>query len=136
MNHRTRILALLLALCLLSALCACTRSFTLELGSSAQYSENEIRDAADAVMKKFAGFHGCRMKRLSYAGDEQSARELEDCRAMHPEAAYTRCIVFDSVFRPPFTSGGAWEPNTTYTWTWTVAASEHGGWEVVNYGYG
>ena len=49
--------------------------------------------------------------------------------------AFTQCIAFESSFRSPKKGGGAWEANEEYTWSWWLARSEGGEWNLMTWGY-
>ena len=51
------------------------------------------------------------------------------------DLAFTQCIMFDSSFRSPKEGGGAWEPDTEYTWSWWLARSDGGEWKLMTWGY-
>lgn len=127
--------ALCLAACLTLTLCACAKLslYAMDYGASELYTRSDMDAAAAVVANRIASFKGCRLHSLRYAGDERSLAELE---RLDSGAGYTACLVLDSSFRSPVRGGGAWTPNTEYTWSWTLARRQSGGWELVNYGYG
>ena len=140
--------ALLLTLLLLFSLAACagkggddgdapgiTEGAKVDVGESALYTEEERLAAAEAVKAKFAELNGCKLNSLTFSGDERCEKELESLKTRDDVKDATACIVFDSSFRSPKNGGGAWEANEVYTWSWMVARTAAGAWEVVNYGY-
>lgn len=131
-----KILAAVLAVLMLLALCSCgkTAGAKLNLGSSEIYSDAEIKAAAAAVKREFMTMDGCTLYSLSYAGDEAAADNLEYVRQF--DKAYDKCVVFESSFRSPKNGGGTWEKDAEYTWRWYAAKSPLGGWKVAAYGYG
>ena len=140
--------ALLLTLLLLCSLAACagksggdsnapgiTEGVKVDVADSALYTEEERLAAAEAVKEKFAEMNGCKLNSLTFAGDERCEKELESLKKQDDAKDATACIVFDSSFRSPKKGGGPWEANEKYTWSWMVARTAAGVWEVVNYGY-
>ena len=66
-----------------------------------------------------------------YSKEEiDSAIETDDNKE-----AFTQCIAFESSFRSPKKGGGAWEANEEYTWSWWLARSEGGEWNLMTWGY-
>lgn len=127
-----------LLLCVLLAGCgAKTVNVLIDHGSSALFTDAEIDEAAKVVKAKFNTFeNGCRLYSLTYAGDETAERELEYYNIRSENGTvYADCLVFNSIFRSPRHASGGWNSNEIYTWTWTLARTEGGNWELINYGY-
>ena len=101
-------------------------------GNSEIYTEAEIADAMQAVIKDFENLEGCRLYSLTYAGDEVSAEELA---YINEFGKYDQCIVFRSMFRSPIFGGGGWNAHALYYWQWYVGRSPDGTWRVVTKGY-
>lgn len=95
------------------------------------YSKEDVDSAAQVVIEKMDSMKGCVLYSLKY----RNADELEYCRSLNEEADYVECIVFDSVFRSPLISYGAWNGNSIYTWDWYLARAEGGSWELLTWGY-
>lgn len=128
---------LVLAMVLCFSSCGVTFGSYINYGDSDSYSRSDIRGAANAVKLHFiTTMSGCRLNCLEYAGDDISAGSLDYCNSAEPKAGFTKCVVFKSSFRSPISGGGGWNPNSEYTWKWTVAKKPLGGWELVSYGYG
>lgn len=139
MNFIKKVAVILLAAVMVLCFSSCGKTFGsyIEYGDSDYYSMSDIRGAAKAVKRHFAAtMSGCKLNYLKYAGDTVSIENLEYCNSKEPKAGFTKCIVFESSFRSPTDSGGIWNPNSEYTWTWTVAKKPLGGWKLVSYGYG
>ena len=112
------------------------RPVEIDYGESEVFTRAEMEAAVKAVRLDFAKMFGCKLFSLSYAGDEECAKELErQNKHRDEEEKYTQCIVFDSVFRSPVTGGGAWSANRIYTWNWTLARTDGGPWTVIGKGY-
>lgn len=112
-----------------------TDAVTIDYGSSALYTTEDINKAILEVKKEFASLQGCTLHTLSYAGDEQSMKELEDYNAAHKDQQYDFCIVLNSSFQSPKHGGGAWTADTQYTWDWIVMKEAAGNWILITYGY-
>ena len=102
---------------------------SVELGESAYYSEAERQAAVDAVKEKFKTLDGCKLFKLSYAGDEESRNEFDY------DEQYDEAIVINSVFLSPLTARGAWEAHEIYTWHFLLMRKAGGGWVLLTYGY-
>ena len=110
---------------------------TVDYGHSGIYSKNEMREAVDLITDKFHDFDGCFMFGLSYTNDELCEKELKIANSHAPEGVvYTDCIVFDSGFVTTVFSGGGFNPNQVYRWTWTLVRTDDGPWRLINWGYG
>ena len=101
----------------------------IDLGRSELYEEAEIQAAVDAVKEKFKAFDGCKLFKLSYAGDEESRKEFDY------DDQYDEAIVINSVFLSPLTSRGAWEAREIYTWHFILMRKNGGAWTLLTYGY-
>ena len=128
------------AVLLLAGLCcACgggdVSEAVIDCGESEFYGAEELEAAAEIVLTEFAGFDGCVLHTLEYAGDDVSARELEYYRGTDRELA--QCAVFISSFHSPVNGGGAWEADRAYTgWSWLLVREEDGGdWALLTAGY-
>ena len=131
-----KFLALTMAVILGIALCSCrgtTVEVKVELGSSEPYTEQDLSDAADAIIEYFTDFEGCTLHSLTYAGDERSNKEAEYHLAN--DIVYDEYAVFDSSFRSPKKATGGWTRDTEYTWSWVLGRNDKGVWTVINYGY-
>ena len=68
-------------------------------------------------------WEGCELHSISYSSDDVCTDEknlswMNDLeKANDNDLAFTQCIMFDSSFRSPKEGGGAWEPDTEYTWS-------------------
>ena len=112
----------------------------IDYGASSVYSKEEIDSAIEIMKKQFASFEGCELHSLSYMPDEEcnNADNIEwmnNLRTDDNKEAFTQCIAFESSFRSPEKGGGAWEANEEYTWSWWLARSEGGEWNLMTWGY-
>ena len=117
-----------------------TSKVEIDYGASSVYSKEEIDSAIEIIKKQFASFEGCELHSLSYMSDEEcnNADNIEwmnDLRTDDNKEAFTQCIAFESSFRSPEKGGGAWEANEEYTWSWWLARSEGGEWNLMTWGY-
>ena len=117
-----------------------TSKVEIDYGASSVYSKEEIDSAIEIIKKQFASFEGCELHSLSYMSDEEcnNADNIEwmnDLRTDDNKEAFTQCIAFESSFRSPKKGGGAWEANEEYTWSWWLARSEGGEWNLMTWGY-
>lgn len=109
----------------------------LDLGSSERYSLEERAEAAVQVQCAFAGWKGCTLYSLRYAGDEFNTEEnLKWLNSLNEGANYTEVAKFLTMFHSPALPEGTWEPNQVYEdYEWWLARTDKGGWEIVSQGY-
>lgn len=111
----------------------------IDYGTSAIYTEEELKDAVIQVECKFAFWDGCELKSIRYAGDEASTdKELERMNAINPDGKYTQMVKFLMDFHTPKDTGDmTFKPDSDYNdYGWWLARKDNGGWEVVTFGYG
>ena len=102
---------------------------SVEIGDSELYNESERQAAVDVGKEKFKELDGCKLFKLSYAGDEDSRKEFDY------DDQYDEAIVINSVFLSPLTSRGAWEAHEIYTWHFILMRKDGGDWTLLTYGY-
>ncbi|MBQ7255387.1 MAG: hypothetical protein IJS31_03970 [Oscillospiraceae bacterium] len=130
-------LALILAAVMLLSLAACGAkpAVTVDYGESEMYTKEQLAEAAKLIEKTIDGFEGdCELHSLTYLGDERSGADLAYIASLGL-GDYNNCMVFGSSFRSPKDGGGAWEPDTEYTWEFYLGSENGTDWEVVTYGY-
>ena len=140
-----RTIAIVLCLVLMFSVVGCGNSTTenvkIDYGTSAIYTEEDMKDAIEKIKENFKSMEGCELHNLSYSSDdvctdEENIAWMNDLeRANDNSQVFTQCIMFDSSFRSPKKGGGAWEPNEEYTWSWWLARSEGGEWKLMTWGY-
>ena len=110
----------------------------VDYGDSALFTQEELEEAVQAIQEKFAGFEGCELHSIRYAGDEAvNPEDLAWLNSLADGAEYTQAAEFLMDFHSPVEDGPfAWEPDAEYTdYQWWLARSEGGGWDVVSWGY-
>ena len=114
-----------------------TDEITVNFSGSSLFSEGDMLAAAAAVQETFAGWKGCELHRIRYAGDACcSAENIAWMNSLREGKNYTQCICFLSDFHSPVEESGAWEPDTEYSnWQWWLARAEGGDWELLTWGY-
>ena len=117
-----------------------TSKVEIDYGASSIYSKEEIDSAIEIIKKQFALFEGCELHRLSYMTDEEcndadNIEWMNDLRTDDNKEAFTQCIAFESSFCSLKKGGGTWEANEEYTWSWWLARSEGGEWNLMTWGY-
>ncbi len=111
---------------------------TVDLGTSALYSPQELEEAAVQIKCKFASFAGCELHALRYAGDAcNSEANIEWVNGLDEGKGYVQVAEFLSDFHSPAGDDPyAWDPDTEYTdYQWWLARAEDGGWQLVSWGY-
>lgn len=117
-------------------------SYEVDYGKSKLYSKDDMNAAIETIMYEFDGWGGCTMKRISYAGDKTSSKQVAYCNELRDESEpeFDEAIVFTTLFHSPSaeeSEGTAWESDTDYDgFTWYLARSSKGPWELMTCGYG
>ena len=117
---------------------------TVDYGTSALYSEEELKEAAVQIKCQFASWAGCELHSLRYAGDECNSEEnlkwMNELGQPEDGKKYVQCVDFLMDFHSPtedaYLRDTAWEPDLEYTdYHWWLARTEDGGWDVLSSGY-
>lgn len=126
--------AVVLTLILVFA-CINLRPASIDYGNSDVYSQQDMDEAIKMIKDRFYSWKGCKLYSISYAGDDFCERELDYCNTLADDGVtYTECIVFRMRFRSPIFGGGAWNPNFEYDWSWYLARTQGGEWELLTWG--
>ena len=127
-------LAVVLTLVLLP-ICVRFGSVTIDYGNSELYSAEEMESAVSLIEEKFYSWEGCKLYEIYYTDDTLCQRELDYVNTLAPDGViYTQCIVFRTRFRSPLFGGGAWNSNAVYDWSWYMARTDGGQWELLTWG--
>lgn len=115
--------------------CINLRPASIDYGNSDVYSKQDMDEAIKMIKDRFYSWKGCKLYSISYAGDDFCERELDYCNTLADAGVtYTECIVFRMRFRSPIFGGGAWNPNFEYDWSWYLARTQGGEWELLTWG--
>lgn len=106
----------------------------IDLRESERYTEEELTSAVEIILAEFDTWEGCDMHLVFYAGDEQSMDELGPTNNLE-RGSFDETALFFTAFRSPKEAYGAWEADTEYFYGWTLARTEKGAWNLVNYGW-
>ena len=138
MVKRKRVMAIILAVVFtLTAVLACINLWpaSVDYGNSEVYSRQDMDEALKLIKERFYSWDGCKLYSISYAGDDFCERELDYCNSLADDGiTYTECIVFRMRFRSPIFGGGAWNPNFEYDWSWYLARTDGGEWNLLTWG--
>ena len=109
----------------------------IDYGTSEIFTPEELAEAAIQIKCTFAGWKGCELHSLRYAGDEADNEENRQwLNSLNEEAGYTHVAEFLTDFHSPVEAEGAWEPDQEYKdYQWWLGRTDDGGWEVVTSGY-
>lgn len=108
---------------------------SIDYGTSDVYSHQDMDEAIDIIKEEFYSWDGCKLYSINYTDDNFCQRELEYCNTLAKEGVtYDECIVFRMQFRSPVFGGGAWNANFRYDWSWYLARTEGGEWELLTWG--
>ena len=108
---------------------------SIDYGTSDIYSRQDMSDAIDLIKKEFYSWDGCKLYSINYTDDDLCQRELEYCNTLAKDGVtYDECIVFRMQFRSPIFGGGGWNTNFRYDWSWYLARTEGGEWELLTWG--
>ena len=108
----------------------------IDCGDSTIYSLEEINNAAKLVADTINSIEGCKLFLVKYNGDDASQNNLDYCNKLAKDKVeYVDCAVFTSYFRSPIFNAGSLNPNELYSWSWYLARTTNGAWEIITYGY-
>ena len=102
---------------------------SIDYGTSDIYSRQDMTEAIDLIKEEFNSWDGCKLYSINYTDDDLCQRELEYCNTLAEE-----CIVFRMQFRSPIFGGGGWNENFRYDWSWYLARTKGGEWELLTWG--
>ena len=107
---------------------------SIDYGTSEIYSREDMNDAIKLIKDQFYSWEGCKLYSIYYTDDSFCERELDYVNTLSDDANYTECIVFRTRFRSPIFGGGAWNANFEYDWSWYLARTDGGEWELLTWG--
>ena len=110
----------------------------IDLGESALYTEDELKEAIVQIKCRFAYFAGCELHSVTYAGDGCNTDEnVGWLNEIDEGKNYTQAIEFLTDFHSPKEAGmTAWEPDEEYEdYQWWLARTDEGGWQLITWGY-
>lgn len=108
---------------------------SIDYGSSEIYSREDMDDAIKLIKDQFYSWEGCKLYSIYYTDDSFCQREIEYVNTLADDGVtYTECIVFRTRFRSPVFGGGAWNANFEYDWSWYLARTEGGEWDLLTWG--
>ena len=136
-KHRMQIVAALLLAVLFCTACGKKAEPSLDYGDSALYTKEEMDTAIALIRAEFAGWEGCELHSLRYAGDEADSEEnVRWMNELKEGQEYTQCAEFLTDFHSPVEESGAWNPDTEYKdYQWWLAKNADGGWDLLTWGY-
>ncbi|MGL4484147.1 MAG: hypothetical protein ACRCUS_04285 [Anaerovoracaceae bacterium] len=102
-------------------------SINIQIAESNKFSEKEIEQAVDVVIKQFKSFNGCRLTDIWYAEDLQG--DIDDINTI---------ILMSDFYVFPFGSDASFEPNSTYrNWQWELKRKDRNSdFQYITSGYG
>ena len=110
---------------------------SIKYGISKMYTKEDMDAAIEVIIDDFYLYRGRRLFSLSYSGDERSIKELDYCNSFEKyDEKFAECIVFDSfsIFYKLPGGEGSYE-NTINFWSWILARTENGPWQLISCGY-
>ena len=108
---------------------------SIDYGSSEIYSREDMDDAIKLIKDQFYSWEGCKLYSIYYTDDSFCQREIEYVNTLADDGVtYTECIVFRTRFRSPIFGGGAWNANFEYDWSWYLARTDGGEWDLLTWG--
>ncbi len=111
---------------------------SIDYGSSDIYTEEDLKAAVIQIECKFASYDGCELHNIRYAGDDAvTEKNLNRMNEINPDAKYTKVVEFLMDFHTPeSTDNSTLKPDTEYTdYSWWLARTDDGGWDIVTFGY-
>lgn len=106
---------------------------SIDYGESEIYSREELEDALSLIECDFAGWDGCELHSLRYAGDKNSRDGLEWVNALGDETEYVQAAEFLGDFHSP-KDGNIWDSDKEYRdYQWWLGKTKDGDWVLVTY---
>ena len=122
----------------------CKSQVTIDYGTSALYTKEDMDEAIQLIRQEFDTWTGCELHSIRYTSDDNCndknltwMNDLAEARG--EDRSFTQCIFFESSFHSPKKGkdAGAWNPDEEYTgWQWCLARTESGPWKLMTWGYG
>ena len=107
----------------------------IDISGSDSYSDEEVAQAASVLVDRFLNDCESKLHSLSYRSDDgKDSTLLPEYEKRHPEKSYTHIIIFYTEFIG-LTDTASTSEGDVFNWTWTLACSDSGKWEIVNYGW-
>ena len=138
-----RFLCFLLLPALLLGLMGCKSQVTIDYGTSALYTKEDMDEAIQLIRQEFDTWTGCELHSIRYTSDDNCndknltwMNDLAEARG--EDRSFTQCIFFESSFHSPKKEkdAGAWNLDEEYTgWQWCLARTESGPWKLMTWGY-
>ena len=109
----------------------------IDYGTSALYSEDELKEATVQIKCNFASLDGCELRSLRYAGDDCNTEEnIKWLNSLEEGAEYTQVAELLGDFSVSKGSSTSFDPGEEYKdYQWWLARTEDGGWNIVSMGY-
>ena len=108
---------------------------SIDYGSSEIYSKEDMDEAITLIKDQFYSWEGCKLYSIYYTDDGFCQREVDYVNTLADDGVvYTECIVFRTRFRSPIFGGGAWNANFEYDWSWYLARTDGGEWDLLTWG--
>ncbi len=142
MKKLTFVLSIIFCLFTLTA-CSSTggdvRDVKVEIGESSKYTQQEIEQAVTAVKAKFQTFEHCKLNSLTYDEEKSNTQVgfyLDSGNGSVNGATAENTIVLFSEFYVDSKAGGAWEPDSDYSWMFIlIRDNKDAAWVVDDMGY-
>lgn len=110
----------------------------IDLGTSAVYSEDELREMAILIKCSFAAWKDCELHAVRYAGDEAVNEEnLKWINSIDGAERFVKVAEFTMDFHSPKNNDNSTlEKDQEYTdYQWWLGCDDEGSWEIVSSGY-
>jgi hypothetical protein len=108
---------------------------SIDYGTSDIYSKEDMEAAIALIKDEFYSWEGCKLYSIYYTDDSFCQKELDYVNTLADDGViYTECIVFRTHFRSPIFGGGAWNANSDYDWSWYLARTDSGDWDLLTWG--
>ena len=137
--RRSRVLTIFVSVVLTLVLAFACTSFwpaSINYGFSQLYTKEDRASAIALIKERFDKWEGCKLYSISYTNDGLCERELEYCNDLAKEGViYSECIVFRTKFHTSlFGKNPTLNSNFTYDWSWYLARTQGGEWEILTWG--
>ena len=109
---------------------------SIDLGNSYLYGKDELEEMIVLIKCSFAGFKGCELHRIAYAGDDVCTDENLNWANSLGDTKYKKISKFLVDFHSSKEGYGSFNIDHEYKdHEWYLGMDEKGSWRIISYGY-
>ena len=113
------------------------KNVKIDYRESNLYSKQDMDSAISIILNEFKKWDGCTLYTISYTDDAGSKNNIAYCNSLKESANFDECIIFKSSFHTSKHGNDGFNPDEDYEgWSWYLARSNNGSWQLLTWGYG